>query len=145
MRLRRAEAGDANFVWKLYAETTKPLLEPKLKHGWKEEEEKRRFETWWDYNNTMIAMLDDKPIGWISFQEKIEHVDLEHVCIAPRLQSQGYGKQMLNQLLDSWRDKVKSIETSVLNESPYRKMFENLGFTEIRQEQITIRMRRTHS
>jgi GNAT superfamily N-acetyltransferase len=145
VHLRRAKPEDAEFVWNVYARTTKPQIEPKLKHGWKDDEQKRQFETWWRVENTMIGTFGDKKIGWVSFHEKGDYVDLEHMCLLPEYQQQGKGTQILEQLLDSWKPKAKFVELSVLKEGPYRKLFEDFGFQPSGEDQLTMRMKRKHA
>jgi ribosomal protein S18 acetylase RimI-like enzyme len=145
VQLRRAKPEDAEFAWNVYAETTKPQIAPKLKQGWKDDEQKRQFETWWRVENTMIGTLGDKKIAWVSFHEKGDHVDIEHGCVLPEFQRKGIFPQILQQLLDSWKGKVKSVELSVLKESPHRKLFEGFGFQPCGEDQLTVRMKRKHA
>jgi predicted N-acetyltransferase YhbS len=140
VHLRRAKPEDAEFIWNVYAQTTKPQIEPKLKHGWKDDEQKRQFESWWRLENTMVSTIGDKKIGWVSFHEHGNHVDFEHGCVLPEFQQKGLGSQIIQQLLDGW--KGKSVELSVLKESPHQKLFENFGFQVSGDEQLTTRMRR---
>jgi N-acetylglutamate synthase-like GNAT family acetyltransferase len=121
------------------------MIAPKLKDGWKNDPQRRQFETWWRPENTMMAMIGDRQIGWIAFQEKGDQIDIEHGCLLPEFQQQGLGAQVLQQLLDGWKRKAKSIELSVLKDSPHRKFFEDFGFQQFGEDQLSLRMRRKHN
>ena len=90
-----------------------------------------------------IALMMDTPIGYLSYQDKIEALFLNKLHLHPEHQGQGYGTEIMGRLIRLAHIGRKPIELSVLTTNPKaRKFYERLGFIALEAVAEKVRMRR---
>jgi ribosomal protein S18 acetylase RimI-like enzyme len=90
-----------------------------------------------------IAVVDDVPIGYLSFQDRTQGLFLNKLCLHPDWQDRGYGSEILSDIIRLVASEQKPIELSVISTNPRaRAFYERHGFAVIERTRERIHMRR---
>jgi GNAT superfamily N-acetyltransferase len=126
--LKPLSSTDVDFAWSLYSETTRPHIEPLLKSGWNDAEQRKSFLGWWLPENTLLISVEGSPVGWISTVSKDGKLTLEHLCISPAYQGQGIGKFAIEHVIEKQSHGHNVIEAHPLKGSSLIRHLEAIGF-----------------
>jgi len=129
LKTRPANENDFQYVWNVYSEAVKPLVEPKLKGGWVDTVEIERFRKTWKAAGSHIIMLDNTPIGWGGAVVSEREVRIDHLYIEPSHRGKGYGSRLVAELTKQWSKDGKTVYASVLrDEKRLAVLSSRLGF-----------------
>lgn len=82
-----------------------------------------------DFENIQIVEFDKQAIGYLELEETYFSFEIINILIQKQFQNKGFGKQLLNIVIEDGRSKSKGIELQVLKNNPKAKRFyENAGF-----------------
>jgi ribosomal protein S18 acetylase RimI-like enzyme len=132
---------DLDFVWKVYARTTRPFIEPLLKSGWDDPKQKEAFLTWWRPNDTIMLKSGDEPVGWVSIVRDGATLHIQHLCVLPEFQGQGVGSSAINHVLEHHAQSAEAVSITPLKNSDLVAHLEGLGFKRNRsldEESLTV-------
>lgn len=137
LETRPISEADHNFVWRVYSEVVRPMIEPHLQSGWRDEDERPKFQRIWRPAHSHVIELDGLPIGWLTVDESAPKISLQHLYIDPSFQSRGYGGRVLDGLFDKWHKAEKTVELSIFKGSRLEKFVSDRGFVAIADEGLT--------
>jgi|SRR4029077_4085653 GNAT superfamily N-acetyltransferase len=125
---RPANQEDVPFLLELRCQTMHPHLLasgliPSL------EEDMRRVLLRFDC--AQVILLADEPVGLLKVSRDGMDWDLIQIQLAPPLQGQGFGAQLIQSVISEARDAGASLKLDVLKANPARRLYERLGFTVI--------------
>jgi hypothetical protein len=64
LETRPTSDADHDFVWRVYSEVVRPMIEPHLRAvGWRDEDERPKFQRIWSPAHSHVIELDGRPIG----------------------------------------------------------------------------------
>jgi GNAT superfamily N-acetyltransferase len=86
-----------------------------------------------------VILLPDQPVGL--WKVAREDWDLIQVQLAPRLQGQGLGTQLIQSLIAEAREAGASLKLKVLRANPARHLYQRLGFVVTAETQHGLEMR----
>ncbi len=104
--------------------------------------ERHCFSTPWSENQIresddstvfFILKIEDKPIGYGGMYTVLDEGYVTNIGILPRFRGLGYGKALVNKLIDYSKEKslsFLSLEVRISNEVAI-KLYSSLGFTEV--------------
>lgn len=80
-----------------------------------------------------VAELEDQLIGYAIFINAVQECHLLNLCIDPNLQGQGYGRQLLNYVLENAKDyNASCVFLEVRPSNAYAvQLYESEGFNEV--------------
>jgi GNAT superfamily N-acetyltransferase len=92
-----------------------------------------------------LAIVNETPIGYLSFQDEAEALLLNKLHLHPDHQGQGRGSEIILRIIEMARSAHKPIQLSVLATNPRaRRFYERHGFSAIAANTEKIRMRRSN-
>lgn len=133
--LRRAADSDARWIAELRAEVMRADLERLGRFD--PVRVRERFLTGYSADATSIIEFDGEPVGCIAVRVEAESTWIEHFYLAPHLQGQGIGGQILRAVLADQDDGVP-IRINVLAGSAARRLYERHGFVLESQDEIDV-------
>src|SRR6201987_2372762 len=77
-----------------------------------------------------VILLANEPVGFLKVSRNGMDWDLI-IQLAPSLQGQGFGAQLIQSVISEARDAGASLKLDVLKANPARRLYERLGFTVI--------------
>jgi GNAT superfamily N-acetyltransferase len=93
-----------------------------------------------------IALVNDVPIGYLSYQNKSQCLFLNKLHLHPDYQGCGYGSELLLSIIRLADSGQKPILLSVISTNPRARIFyERCGFTEFKRTRERVHMRRAMS
>jgi GNAT superfamily N-acetyltransferase len=139
IRLREAYASDIAFARTLYCETMRWIIERLF--GWHEVREHANFNQFFKLDEVRIITADGQDVGWI--QQQVEHtsINLGSFYVAPAMQRQGVGTQVLQLLLTNARNQAKTITLAVVKINPAVQFYAKHGFRITREDEHKFYMR----
>ena len=81
-------------------------------------------------NKTYTILDNNNIIGFIHIQDLIDEVDIIDIVIDEKYRRKGYGKSLINYILDFYKDKKVILEVSVDNEEAVN-LYKSLNFSVI--------------
>jgi GNAT superfamily N-acetyltransferase len=90
-----------------------------------------------------VILLADQPVGLWKVARDGRDWDLIQVQLAPRLQGQGLGTQLIQSLIVEAREAGASLKLKVLKANPARHLYHRLGFVVTAETQYGLDMRLT--
>jgi GNAT superfamily N-acetyltransferase len=78
-----------------------------------------------------VILLANEPVGLLKVSRDGMDWDLIQIQLAPSLQGQGFGAQLIQSVISEARDAGASLKLDVLKANPARRLYERLGFTVI--------------
>lgn len=140
LETRKAQKSDEDFIWSIYKEAVRPLIEPKLKGAWDDAKERLNFRKIWVLENTHIIAVDGYDIGWLSGDESGSVVTIDHFYVRSSERGKGYGGRLIDELIGRWKGLGKSIELSMLKGVKARAFVDGRGFKVVADEGLTERL-----
>ena|SRR5215469_2419577 len=91
-----------------------------------------------------IAIVSEVPIGYLSYQEKADVLQLNKLHLHPKYQARGYGAEIMVRLVRLAYSSNKPIELSVLTTNPRaRQFYVRQWFIAVSETRQKVRMRRS--
>jgi ribosomal protein S18 acetylase RimI-like enzyme len=88
-------------------------------------------------------LMRNAVIGAIAFQRYSDHLFLEEVLIYPEYQNQGFGTEIVQQLLAEAAKDGLPVRLQVLRENGARSLYDRLGFVQIGKTDTHLLMEKT--
>lgn len=88
-----------------------------------------------------VILLADQPVGLWKVARDGRDWDLIQIQLAPRLQGQGLGTQLIQSLIVEAREAGASLKLMVLKANPARYLYQRLGFVVTAETQHGLDMR----
>jgi ribosomal protein S18 acetylase RimI-like enzyme len=135
---RQAITSDFDFVFNLYRQTLSTYVE----QTWGHSEEFQRNRTREDFETLPfeIVSYQGENIGVISVFEKENKLFIEFIFIAPNYQRQGFGTQLMNNILSRAKQKQIPVRLNVIRINSAKAFYEKLGFTVIDSDEYLFSM-----
>jgi GNAT superfamily N-acetyltransferase len=133
----RATARDLDYVWSVYRQIVRPLIEPRLPGGWDDSTERGKFIDSFVLDESHILRLDGKPIGWLAGKDDGKTALLEHMYIEEPHRGKGYGGRVFQELLKEWKSAGKKVNVQVLKNTRAREFILRQGFSTTSSVQLT--------
>lgn len=140
--LRPVAQRDFDFAFRLYCETMKGYSAAYV--PWDEERQRVSLISQLQNAEVSIITLQDQDIGWQALLETDSSILLGHFYIDPHYQNRGIGTVVLGRLITAANAKAKPLELTVLKNNPARRLYERLGFSIVREDEMKYCMRRPH-
>jgi ribosomal protein S18 acetylase RimI-like enzyme len=127
LTLRRANAEDAEFAFRVLKETMRDHAIATWGTWWEDESRKETVEQV-KSGRTEIIELDRVPIGVQLVDRSETHIQLAQLYILEEFQRRGFGAELLRRLLVESRASNLPIRLRVLAVNPARGLYERQGF-----------------
>ena len=138
--LRKATANDADLTFKIEQHSIKEYSD--MMYSTKLVSHRLEF----DFENIQIVEFEKQVIGYLELEETYFSFEIINILIQQKFQNQGFGKQLLNIVIEDGRLKSKGIELQVLKNNPKAKRFyENAGFQVYFETEFEYKMKFSHA
>lgn len=138
--LRKATANDADLTFEIEQNSIKEYSDA----IYITELTTHRIE--FDFENIQIVEFEKQAIGYLEIEESYYSFEIINILIQQQFQNQGFGKQLLNIVIENGRLKSKGIELQVLKNNPKAKRFyENTGFQVYFETEFEYKMKFSHA
>lgn len=145
IQLVAATDDDLDYVWRLYATSFRDELAGKIKGGWVDDVERKKFQTICDIASIRLIKLEDKTVGWLSYSDEGKVRVIDVACLEEEHRGQGIDRQILDTLRADAGDKM--LVANVLDTPRHRKYLTELGFrldpatpAAVKANPLTVRM-----
>jgi ribosomal protein S18 acetylase RimI-like enzyme len=140
LSLRKATQNDADLTFEIeqssFREYSDAVYVTEIKSHRKE----------FDFENIQIIEFEKQSIGYLEMDEKYHSFEILNIMIQKDFQNQGFGRQLLNIVIEDGRRKSKGIELQVLKNNPKAKRFyENSGFQVYFETEFEYKMKFSHA
>jgi ribosomal protein S18 acetylase RimI-like enzyme len=136
--LRPAIQEDVPFLMELRRQTMHPhLLASGLIPSFEEDMRRVLFRL----DCAQVILLANQPVGLLKVSRDADEWDLIQIQLAPSLQGQGFGAQLIESVISEARYAGASLKLDVLKANPARRLYERLGFTVIAETAHLFEMR----
>jgi len=99
-----------------------------------------------DSENIQIIEFEKQSIGYLEIEEKNHSFEIINIMIQKDFQNQGFGRQLLEKVIENGQRKSKGIELQVLKNNPKAKRFyENSGFQVYYETEFEYKMKFSHA
>jgi ribosomal protein S18 acetylase RimI-like enzyme len=88
-----------------------------------------------------VITSDEKDIGMLSLEERVEDVFLRAIEIHPDYQGQGIGAAIIIKIIAEGTLKMKPVFLHVLKVNPAKKLYERLGFSVVNETPTHFQMK----
>lgn len=75
-----------------------------------------------------IVVIGSIPIGRMILNRGLSEINLLYISILRKYQGKGYGKKILNSLIEQSDNQKKTLTLNVSTENPAFKLYQNIGF-----------------
>jgi ribosomal protein S18 acetylase RimI-like enzyme len=138
--LRKATQNDADLTFKIeqssFKEYSDAVYATEIKSHRKE----------FNSENIQIVEFEKQSIGYLEMDEKNHSFEIINIIIQKEFQNQGFGRQLLDKVIEDGRQKSKGIELQVLKNNPKAKRFyENSGFQVYYETEFEYKMKFSHA
>ena len=138
--LRKATPNDAELTFKIEQFSIKEYADKMYET--KRQTYKREF----NHHNIQIIEVANKAIGYLEIEEKNHSFEIINILIHKYFQNQGFGKLLLNNIIEEAQINSKGIELQVLKNNPKAKRFyENAGFQVYFETEFEFKMKLSHA
>ena len=127
LTLRRANAEDAEFAFRVLKETMREYVEATW-GTWREEEARRETMELATSARMEVIELNQVPIGVQLVDRPRTHIQLVQLYIAKTFQRRGLGTQLVKRLLREASGSKLPVRLRVLAANPAKAFYERLGF-----------------
>ena len=135
---RPATEADVPFLLELRRQT---MTEHQIAAGLVPSEAERRERVLVRYENAEILQQEGEAVGLWKVTRDGRNWDLIQIQLVPELQGKGLGRQLIEALIAEATAAGASIQLNVLNGNPARRLYERLGFRELKDEEHSTTMR----
>lgn len=132
---------DCDRLFDLHKVSLGPYIEQIF--GWEEERQRQLFNQNFILENGYWIFADQIRVGVVSYQIYPEHFYLEKIEIYPELQGQGYGSQVITDIISQADEKSLSVELQVFKINPAIALYKRLGFAQIGETNFHVQLRRS--
>jgi ribosomal protein S18 acetylase RimI-like enzyme len=123
---RRAAPSDMEWAYQIFKRVMQCYIEKTW--GWNELFQRHSFQENLPASGFTIISVDGVDIGGYCLKVKPGHLHLEMLLIDAEWQRQGYGKQVMQQLLQQARTAGLPVKLSVLKNNPAFGFYQTMGF-----------------
>lgn len=138
LKTRKTVASDFDFVYGLYRQTIFGYVEKIWGH--KEEFQRNGMQGDFDTLPFEIVYKQGEDIGVISVVDEETALKIKFLMIVPIYQRQGFGKQILIQVLEQAEKRGIPVRLSVFRINPAKVFYEHLGFKVIGSDEYSFFM-----
>ena len=110
--------------------------------GWDEAVQEKFVRERFDPHKFQVIQSEGKDIGVMQLEVRPDEWFLAKILLVPRCQRQGWGSQILRDLIAKADHQEVPITLTVLKPNPARNLYERLGFVVTRQDEVRYHMRR---
>jgi len=89
-----------------------------------------------------ILLLDGEPVGLVKVVKAPGCWKLQQIQLGPRLQGQGYGRELIEQLVADAGAAGADVSLNVLKANPAKRLYERLGFAQVGEDEFEFMMLR---
>jgi hypothetical protein len=110
---------------------------------WNESLEEVKFAQYWSETNKYIIEIDDKSVGWLTYESDGQTIFIHNVFIEQKWQKHGIIGRYFKEMTPIWRSQGLAVEVSLLKNGSFTTSFtailRNLGYksTQNRTDVIT--------
>src|SRR3954453_5192270 len=136
---RRATIADADFALTVHHQAYRDVIE--RQYGtWDESTQDKFFAAAWAASAHDIVVCDDVRCGYVCIEDRIDHIYVREIVIAPDFQRRGIGTRILTEILSgaSQRRVPVRLQTQVVNRAA--NLYRRLGFIETGRTDIHLLM-----
>ena len=134
LQRRPAVESDYQFMWDLHLRTLRSYVEATW--GWDEQWQSKYFRETRDLSRYEILVNNGREIGCLGIRYEDKVLFLEYVAILPEYQNQGFGSEVVRDVLRSAAERGVPVRLSVLKVNPVRKLYERMGFQTIGSDEF---------
>jgi ribosomal protein S18 acetylase RimI-like enzyme len=127
--LRKAVHDDLSFARALYFETMRGIIDQLF--GWDEAREEESFARLYRMDEVSIVVVEGRDAGWMQVRESGDEIQLLSLYVAPAMQRQGIGTEVLRGLVH----RSKKVSLSVVKINPALHFYERHGFRVTHEDQ----------
>lgn len=107
---------------------------------WDEALQDRLFEEKWIPDKFEIILCDGNPCGFLSIEDRPDHISVSEIVIASQFQGRGIGSRLFNKEMQRGRETKSPLRLQVLRENRAIELYRRLGFKECDTTETHIRM-----
>ncbi len=142
--LRSATPNDADLTFKIEQFSIKKYANSLYETG------KTAYRNEFNHSHIQIIELENQQaiqaIGYLEIEEKSHSFEIINILIHKDFQNQGFGKLLLEEIINEAQTKSKGIELQVLKNNPRAKRFyENSGFQVYFETEFEFKMKFSHA
>ena len=139
--LRRAVPDDRNFLYELFAQTMRSVVEQTW--GWDEEWQRMDFDRRFDSYEVSVVEFDARPIGGLFLEHGPDATCVHELQLVSDYQGRGIGTALVRRVIDEAAARGVPVTLSVVPANQRaQRLYERLGFAVVAIESPFIRMRR---
>lgn len=97
---------------------------------WDETLQDRLFEEKWMPHQFEIVLCDGNQCGFLSIEDRPDHISVSEIVITPQFQGRGIGSRLLNEEIQRGRETQSPLRLQVLRENRAIELYRRLGFKE---------------
>jgi ribosomal protein S18 acetylase RimI-like enzyme len=142
INIRPATQNDYFFGYYVRKATMKEYIE--RTYGWNTKREKENHRKY--FNKTLqgkyVIELDNKKIGLLWYEEQFDYIEINQIFILAKYQNKGIGSKILMEIINTGKNKKKSIIIGVLKSNiKAQKLYNKLGFMEYDQTETDFKLK----
>ncbi len=126
---RPATSSDTEFARTTHHEAYREVVSRQF-GAWDEALQDRLFEESWIPHKFEIVLCDGNPCGFLSIEDRPDHIYVSHIVIVPQFQGRGIGSRLLNEEMRRGREAKSPLRLQVLRENRAIELYRRLGFKE---------------
>jgi ribosomal protein S18 acetylase RimI-like enzyme len=124
--LRPASEKDVELLWEIQRTAIGPWVDATF--GWDEAQQRRFFDEHFEPARFEIIQVAGEDAGFLSVEERTDHVYLGNLALLPAFQRQGIGAEVAAPVLERADARGLPVRLQVLRSNPARRFYERLGF-----------------
>ena len=136
---RPADPSDTEFARISHHEAYREVVSRQF-GAWDEALQDRLFEEQWTPDQFEIVLYDGNPCGFLSIEDRPDHIYVSEIVIVPQFQGRGIGSRLLNEEMQRGRETKSPLRLQVLRENRAIELYRRLGFKECGTTETHIRM-----
>ena len=128
LETRPASKADDPYIWRLYSEAARPLMDPHIEGGWDDEKEKEQFLRHLKLETCHILLVDGAPVGWAAGTESPGEFTLEHLYIDIKERGKGIGGTFFKEYSAKLKQEGVTVNVEIMKGTRAREFVEKNGF-----------------
>lgn len=137
LETRAAVENDESYIWHLYSEAARPLVEPHMSTDWDDGKEKARFLKELNIEACHILLLDGEPVGWAAGIDSPGQFKLEHLYIDPEERGKGIGGTFFKEYSAKLQKEGVTLAVEIMKGTRARVFVERNGFVSCADNGLT--------
>ena len=139
--LRPAEDADREFIYQVYFETQRWIIEAYF--GWKDDAiERNTVDRFYDQPNSSIIVVDGHDVGWLTVHHNKSRTIVDSLFIMSAHQRRGIGTLLLRRMIVEADATRTTLGIATANINPARRLYERLGFIETERDEYKVTFER---